>query len=61
MAAPLESAPEMIAVGDLLVHTDFDSVVHTPLGGGVGLGIIVVVVVVVIIIIIIIIIIRVHN
>ena len=56
MAAPLESAPEMIAVGDLLVHTDFDSVVHTTLGGGVGLGIIVVVVVVIIIIII-----RVHN
>ena len=55
MAAPLESAPEMIAVGDLLVHTDFDSVVHTTLGGGVGLGIIVVVVVIIIIII------RVHN
>jgi hypothetical protein len=57
VAAPLESAPEMIAVGDLLVHTDFDSVVHTTLGGGVGLGIIIVVVVIVIIIIII----RVHN
>ena len=60
MAAPLESAPEMIAVGDLLVHTDFDSVVHTTLGGGVGLGIIIIVVVVIVIIIIIIII-RVHN